>query len=168
MELLTEPGFLSINRVPSWKPSPIVIPAIPTIGEVNTVLCPVRVLRHYLVRTQDPAIRKSRSRLLIPFKLNNSSEIQSRQVSLWTSRLIRLAYEATDTDLPSSCRTHEVRALASSWALYNFVPFEDIMSAAYWRSSNSFYNCYLRNLSQHADALYAAPPVVAAAAIINL
>ncbi len=46
--LLSKPGFLAKNQVSSWKPDPIMIPAIPPEGEVPQVLCPIWAMKAYL------------------------------------------------------------------------------------------------------------------------
>ena len=63
-------------------------------------------------------------------------------------------------------RAHEVRALSASWALFNGVPFEDIMTAAFWRGHTTFTDYYLRTLSQHSDGLYSLGPIVAAQSVV--
>ena len=49
---------------------------------------------------------------------------------------------------PGTPRAHDVRAVASSWALFEGVPLDDILSSAVWRSPNSFIACYLTDVVQ--------------------
>ena len=41
-------------------------------------------------------------------------------------------------------KAHDVRALASSWALHKGVAFEDIMRACHWRYHNTFTQFYFK------------------------
>ncbi len=166
VRLLFEPGFLAKNQVPLWKPAPLHIPALPQSASVDRTLCPVRALKVYLARTESTSIRKGRTRLFIPFRGDNDSEITSRSISMWTVKLIKEAYAAGSTSRVAHVNTHEIRALASSWAIFNSVPFNEVMISAYWRSDNSFVSHYLRSRAQHADSLYAVGPIVAASAVI--
>ena len=44
-------------------------------------------------------------------------------------------------------KAHEVRALSSSWAFFDKVPFNEILKAAVWNQSSSFAKFYLRNIT---------------------
>ena len=61
-----------------------------------------------------------------------------------------------------SVKAHEVRALASSWALFISASISEVLSAGFLRSQNSFINHYLRSMSSSADSLYSLGPIVAA------
>ena len=63
-------------------------------------------------------------------------------------------------------RAHKVRALASSWALFNCDDFNNIMSASFWRGQTTFTDFYLRSLAMHTDGLYLLGPIVAAQSIV--
>ena len=49
---------------------------------------------------------------------------------------------------------HEVRSIATSWAVFNNTPFEDIMQAADWTGRSTFQTFYTRALAAHAEGLY--------------
>ncbi len=167
VKLLSEPGFLAKTQVPSWKPDPIVIPALPTDRDISRELCPVRSLKVYLAKTQDPSLRKGRLRLFLPYKLDALGEVSSRHISAWICKLVKEAYSnTTGLDAPSA-RAHELRALSTSWALFNQATFSDVMSAGFWKSGNTFVSFYLRSMALHADSLYSAGPVVAASTVIS-
>jgi hypothetical protein len=51
-------------------------------------------------------------------------------------------------------KAHDVRALASSWALFNNASFNEVLSAGFWRGESSFLSHYLRSMSVHADNLF--------------
>jgi hypothetical protein len=40
-------------------------------------------------------------------------------------------------------KAHEVRALASSWALFNSASISEVLSAGFWRCQDSFTSFYL-------------------------
>jgi hypothetical protein len=42
-----------------------------------------------------------------------------------------------------SVKAHEVRALASSWALFNSASISKVLSAGFWRCQDSFTSFYL-------------------------
>jgi hypothetical protein len=61
-----------------------------------------------------------------------------------------------------SVKAHEVRALASSWALFNSASISEVLSAGFWRCQDSFTSFYLRSMSAQADSLFSLGPIVAA------
>jgi hypothetical protein len=61
-----------------------------------------------------------------------------------------------------SVKPHEVRALASSWALFNSASISEVLSAGFWRCQDSFTSFYLRSMSAQADSLFSLGPIVAA------
>ncbi len=94
------------------------------------MLCPVRALKLYVVRSK--VWRKS-SQLLVCFCAGRRG--------LATS--ISLAYEARNLPSPLSLRPHSTRGVASSQALFRGVPLEYICVAAGWSSPHTcvrFYN----------------------------
>ena len=67
--LLSQPGFLAKNQLPSMASKPFKIPSLAqTCGDQDTdrLLCPVRALKFYLKRVK--SLRASRKRLFIPIK----------------------------------------------------------------------------------------------------
>jgi hypothetical protein len=57
---------------------------------------------------------------------------------------------------------YEVRALASSWALFNSASISEVLSAGFWRCQDSFTSFYLISMSAQADSLFPLGPIVAA------
>jgi hypothetical protein len=51
-------------------------------------------------------------------------------------------------------KAHDVRALASSWALFNNASLNEVLSAGFWRGERSFLSHYLRFMSIQADNLF--------------
>ena len=58
-------------------------------------------------------------------------------------------------------KAHEVRALASSWSLFNNGSISDILNAGFRRSNDTFTSFYLRSMSNSAGNLYYLGPMVA-------
>ena len=167
--LKTDQTFLAKNQVPAFTPDPIVIPALSKIlgkDDVDLWLCPVRALRWYLKRTEKR--RKSPSRLFLPI-LESRETVAKSSISRWIGKVIHHAYQNSHTESHTlhQVRAHEVRALSASFALMARVPFQDFMSAGFWRSDSSFTNFYLRSLAQHSEWLYSLGPVVCAQTVIS-
>jgi hypothetical protein len=59
-------------------------------------------------------------------------------------------------------KAHDVRALASSWALFNNASFNEVLSAGFWRGESSFLSHYLRSMFVQADNLCSLGPIVSA------
>ncbi|PJE78335.1 hypothetical protein CI610_02731 [invertebrate metagenome] len=165
--LLTDPAFLAKNQVPGFLPEPIKIPSLQgSMGSVerDKLLCPCRALRFYLEKTKGG--RGTRSRLFLSIK-QGQQEISSQSISRWICQVIKFAYDHSDDQVQAryKVRAHEVRALATSWALLNGSSFQDVMSAAFWRGQNTFTDFYLRSLASHSDGLYSLGPVVVAQSV---
>ena len=159
--LLTDPSFLGKNQISDKGAEPIFIPALP--DEVpSKLLCPIRSLSIYLDRTKNSR-PVNNTRLFLPLK-KGISDLSAKSISSWICRTIQLAYESSGEELLArhSVKAHEVRALASSWALFNSASISDVLAAGYWRCQNSFTSFYLRSMSAQADSLFSLGPIVAA------
>ena len=161
--LLTDPVFVAENQLSEKGSGVIVIPALPNSGPTN--LCPVRTLLKYL----DTAFRvrsKDSSRFFVPFKQGNN-DITAKAVSSWICNTVILAYKSSEITLPrNQVKAREVRAIASSWSIFNSASLTEILSEGFWRSDNTFYYHYLRSLPQHTDNLYFLDPLVSAQKVI--
>ncbi len=104
------------------------------------MLCPVRALKLYVDRSK--VWRKS-PQLLICFGAGRRGLATSKQrISHWVRDAISLAYEARELPSPLSLRAHSTRGVASSQALFRWVPLEDICVAAGWSSPHTFVRFY--------------------------
>ena len=102
-------------------------------------------------------------RLVIPIK-KGDSDLSIKTISTWICKIISLAYESSgqvilDTFL---VKAHDVRALASSWAVFNNASLNEVLSAGFWRGERSFLSHYMRSMSVHADSLFSLGPIVSA------
>ena len=159
--LLTDPCFLGKNHIPDRGPEPIMIPALPEDAS-SRLSCPIRILSIYLDRTKNSRPAKN-TRLFLPLK-KGVSDISAKTISSWICRTIPLAYESSGGKFLNrhSVKAHEVRALASSCALFNSASISEVLSAEFWRCQDSFTSFYLRSLSAQADSLFSLGPIVAA------
>jgi hypothetical protein len=160
--LLTDPLFLGKNQIPSKGSEPIIIPALPSDSPDSDLLCPIRILQIYLGRTKNKRLI-SNTRLFLPIK-TGVHDISAKSISRWLVNTIRLAYEVSGDDTLSShsVKAHGVRALSSSWALFNSASISEVLSAGFWHCQNSFTDHYLRSMSSEANSLFSLGPIVAA------
>ena len=163
--LLTDPSFLAKNQLPDKGSGIITIPALPPTSD-NQVLCPVRALLVYLASSAKLRSAGS-SRLFISIK-KGISDISAKTISTWICNTVILAYKSASSEVlvKHQVKAHEVRALASSWNIFNSSSMSEIMSAGFWRSDSAFYNHYLRSMPLHCDNLYSLGPLVAAQQVV--
>ncbi|CAG2205311.1 unnamed protein product [Mytilus edulis] len=163
--LLTDPSFLAKNQLPDKGSGFITIPALPPTAD-NQVLCPVRALLVYLASSAKLRSAGS-SRLFIPIT-KGISDISAKTISTWICNTVILAYKSASSEVlvKHQVKAHEVRALASSWNIFNSSSMSEIMSAGFWRSDSAFYNHYLRSMPLHCDNLYSLGPLVAAQQVV--
>jgi hypothetical protein len=116
----------------------------------------------YVDRTKNSRPAKN-TRLFLPLK-KEISEISAKTISSWICRTILLAYESSGGKCLNrhSVKAHEVRAIASSWALFNSASISEVLSAGFWRCQDYFTSFYLRSMSAHAHSLVSLGPIVAA------
>lgn len=169
VSLRTDPTFLAKNQLSSFSGADITIPALtPFVGrrEPDRLLCPVRALRFYLDRTN--SYRGNRRRLFLPLR-PGTPDISKDTISRWLTQVIKLAYQNDPVHRLTlhRIRPHEIRAIASSWALAHHVPLSAIMDAAYWRSHSTFSSFYLRSLCNESDGIHTFGPLVAAQSVIR-
>ena len=145
---------------------PIVVKALSRIlsprMEEDRVLCPVRALRFYLDRTKD--MRGERKRLFIAFKKGYTKDICKSTVSSWLKKTIVLTHElaSKDTCQLVGVKAHDVRAMASSWALQKSVSMDGILAACRWKNHSTFTQYYLKDLTVIREDMLQLGPIVAA------
>ena len=159
--LLTDPCFLGKDQISDRGAEPVIIPALPEDAS-SRLSCPIRILSIYLDRTKNsrPA---NNTRLFLPLK-KGISDISAKTISSWICRTILLAYESSGEKFLNrhAVKAHEIRALASSWALCNSASISEVFSARFWRCQDSFTSFYIRYMSAQADSLFSLGPIVAA------
>ena len=145
VSLIVQTGFLAKNWLPSICPFPIIIPYLARICKrehSDRLLCPIRALKFYLKMTS--YYRQNRTRLFLPIK--GKQDMSKSSVSRWISYTIKLAYrKLTRRDISFlKIKGHEVRALSSSWAIYDKILLNEILKAAVWNQSSTFAKFCLR------------------------
>jgi len=160
--------FLAKNQKASGKSSdfsPCVIPALSKLVDrdlPDRSLCPVRALRFYL--TESSKVRKGRKKLFIAYKPGYVKELSPITISTWLKLVIKLAYENAKPDDMKllNIKAHQVRSIASSWALLGGVSLTDIMNACHWASHNTFTNFYLQPLAWSDGETFSLGPFISA------
>ena len=179
------PEFLAKNQSPE-EPSPSIhirpLSHIADEEDSDFRLCPVRALKSYIKRTKSRR-QGSLRRLFLPCSDTRHKDVIKSCISRWVSSLIKDAYASLApqnvarepftsserrgggaTLIPlSQARTHEVRAWGTTLAATQSTHLDQVLQAAYWRSSDVFTNFYLRDIScLRLDGLHAISSVVAA------
>ena len=153
VQLSPSPSFIAKNQLARDGPAsiaPVVIPALSeasTTNQSDILLCPIRILRHYLARTGE--LRTDQKLLFISFKPGFNKDIRPSTVSSWIKKTILYCYsKIEDADLDAiNVKAHDVRAFAASKAFQTGVSMDQIMSACHWKSQNTFTKFYLKDLS---------------------
>lgn len=152
---------------------PIVIPSLSaTLGRdlsEDRSLCPVRALRYYLDRTKD--LRGNRELLFISHRTGHKTEIHKNTISSWLVQTIRQCLQHCSDDSARLChvKSHDIRALAASWAFKSGVALDDVMKACSWKAHNTFTSFYLKDVSlSNPEGKISLGPVVAAQQTLHL
>jgi hypothetical protein len=68
------------------------------------------------------------------------SDLSVKTISTWICKTISLAYESSGQVILDKfqVKAHDVRALASSWALFNNASLNEVLSAGFWRGESSY------------------------------
>ena len=143
VRLLPNPMFLAKNQRASFTPTPIFLAQISQFSSVreDRFWCPVRSLKFYLKRTE--SFRKAGSPLFLTYIAPHGGASPDT-ISRWIVQVI--SFNGLALSGPGTPRAHDVRALAASWAFFRGVPLSDILSAAVWKTDNSFISCYLKDI----------------------
>ena len=123
-------------------------------------LCPVRALKEYLDRTKP--LRGDRERLFIPLRPGDKRDISRDTVAQWVTSLIRESLQSLGSQAPLGIVSHQVRALATSWALFTGASLEQVCRSAFWASPSTFSSFYLKDVSGQLGSLSSIGPVVTA------
>ena len=156
------PKFIPRNQCPDLIPKPLEFPGIAHLfpRELEKLLCPVRALGLYLVRSMEWAKEDPHEKLFVHFSLH--TQLFTTHFRRWVAETIRLTYEnSSESDLPTKVRADDVvRALAASIAYYRITPLSELCGLIGWKSSNVFVRHYLRDMA--ADTELQDIPLVAA------
>ena len=128
-------------------PEPIKFPGIAHLfpNEPEPLLCPVRALGLYIVKSADRAQDDSLEKLFVHF--NPATQLFTTHFRRWVAETIRLTYEnSSESDLPK-IKAHDVRGISESIAFYRNTPLKDLCGLISWKSSNVFVRHYLRDMA---------------------
>ena len=112
--------------------------------------------------------RQNGTRLFLPIK-DKRDISKSSVVSRCISYTIKLGYRklARKDFTFLKNKSHEVRALSSSWAFFDKVPLNEILKAAVWNQSSTFAKFYLKDMSQQLQNLHSFGPIVVAQKVVG-
>lgn len=115
------------------------------MGMDLTTLCPVRVLREYINRTQ--RLRQAHTQLFVCYgeKLLGLP-VSKQRLSHWLVDTISQAYSEQGFPVPEGLVAHSTRGMATSWAALKGVSLSDICAAASWSSPCTFARFYRINV----------------------
>ena len=88
-------------------------------------------------------------------------DIYQSHISRWIIEVVKTAFHSSDKELSEKVTAHELKALASAWAYNHQISVEDVLFAAFWRSSGVFQKKYLMDLTPIARSMAPSGPVVA-------
>ena len=154
------PKFKPKNQRPEIIPEPIKFLGIAHLfpNELERLLCPVRALGLYIVKSADRAQNDPLEKLFVHF--NPETQLFTTHFSRWVAETIRLTYEnSSQSDLPK-IKAHDVRGISASIAFYRNTPLKELCGLIGWKSSNVFVRHYLRDMA--ADTELQDIPLVAA------
>ena len=145
------PKFLPKNATPDVIPKPVVFPGIAHLfpREQERLLCPVRALGLYLVKSHELASQTSTSKLFVHFK--PGVQVFSTHFRHWITKVIQMAYDGDPNLGEISVNAHEVRAIAASVAYYRHTPLPKLRQLIGWKSEEVFAAHYLRDMAVDQD-----------------
>ena len=128
----------------------VFLPALKTLSSVeqDKLWCPVRALKWYVHKTKT---LRSSDQLFISIHSPHGA-VSPDTISRWIVQAIKAGGDTTFP--PPQVRAHDTRGVASSWALFQGIPLEVILKAAYWHNKNTFTSCYLSDVITN-EALFA-------------
>lgn len=142
VRLIPHAKFVAKNQTMNSSPGETFIPSLKSLSSVSQdkLWCPVRALKWYLHRTKD--LRTS-DNLFVSINSPHGS-VSPDTISRWIVQAIKAG--GVSSILSQKVRAHDTRGIASSWALFQGVPLDDILKAAYWHNPNTFTSCYLSDV----------------------
>ena len=157
------PKFIPKTQCPELIPKPLVFKEIAHLfpKDLERLLCPVRALGLYVVKSTERAKEDPQQKLFV--HISPDTQLFTTHFRRWVAETIRLTYEnSSQTDLPK-IRAHDVRAVAASIAYYRNTPLTQLCGLIGWKSS-VFVRHYLRDMATDTE-LQDLPMVAARRAI---
>ena len=154
VSLKPHPQFMSKTHISSKGVGAlhtITIPALPDIEGTPFSLCPVRVLKHYLM-ISDPLRSPGQRRLFVSFDKSVCRDIAPSTLSGYVKVLICEAHKsveaASDEEIAARyhVKAHQVRHVAHSLSQLGTMPLTEIIKTGGWTSPSTFIDHYLQHL----------------------
>ena len=126
------PKFIPKNQRPEIIPEPIKFPGMAHLfpNEPERLLCPVRALGLYIIKSADRAQDDSQEKLFVHF--NPATQMFTTHFHRWVAETIRLTYEnSSESDLPK-IKAHDVRGISASIAFYRNTPLNSLVQNQIW------------------------------------
>ena len=145
------PKFIPKNQRPEVIPEPIVFPGMAHLfpKDPERLLCPVRALGLYIVRSAERAQTDPLEKLFVHFTPN--TQLFTTHFRRWVAETIRLTYEnSSQSDLPK-IKAHDVRGISASIAYYRNNPLKELCGLIGWKSSKVFVRHYLRDMASDTE-----------------
>ena len=145
------PKFIPKNQRPEVIPEPIIFPGMAHLfpNDSERLLCPVRALGLYIVRSAERAQTDPLEKLFVHFTPN--TQLFTTHFRRWVAETIQLTYEnSSQSDLPK-IKTHDVRGISASIAFYRNTPLKELCGLIGWKSSNVFVRHYLRDMAANTE-----------------
>ena len=144
--LIPAPGFLAKNESINYMAKAIHFPKMSQFSSVpeDRLLCPCRAIRYYLQRTE--SIRGSEKHLFVTYGRKAHGAATRDTIANWIVTTIRNAYESSSDFDFNLVSAHDTRSVSTSWALFQGVPLQDILSAASWKGDTTFTAFYMRDV----------------------
>ena len=150
------PKFLSKTHISSGgigTLEEITVPALPDTADAPFSLCPVRVLKHYLL-VSDKYRSPKQLCLFIAYRKCFGRDVCPQTISSYVKRLICEAHRSVDdstssvSDIASelNVKAHQVRHVAHSLAQLGSLPLSEIIKTGSWTSASTFIKHYLQFL----------------------
>ena len=154
------PKFIPKNQRPEIIPEPIKFPGMAHLfpNEPERLLCPVRALGLYIVRSAERAQNDPLEKLFVHF--TPDTQLFTTHFRRWVAETIRLTYENSSQSDLLKIKAHDVRGISASIAFYRNTPLKELCGLIGWKSSNVFVRHYLRDMA--ADTELQDIPLVAA------
>ena len=163
------PGFVAKTQYQSsldpWFES-FTISALPKSKDSpnGRLLCPVRVVKHYVASTGQ---HRPRCERLFVASGCTKKEISKNTVSFWLRQVISLAYQLSGKPFPTpSPLARETHGIAPSFLFKKNYAVSQVLKAGTWRRHTTFTRHYLRDLSHKSLDTFHLGPVVAAQAMV--
>ena len=136
-------------------------------NEEEALLCPVRAIRVYLVRTK-VLVNNAHCNLFCSVR-SPDHPMSKNGISFLIRQLIKEAHAELHEDFcpPLKVRAHDVRAVSTSFNFFKNLSLDDVIKAAMWRCRSLFASHYLKDVEIVYEDCCALGPLVTAGSIVT-